>query len=66
MATLSIWILVIVLLNIGFWLARFLKPVKEMASLNKNILEEHQRCKLELAKAAEEISLIRKHLENNV
>ncbi len=64
MSTFAIWILVLAIINIGLWLARFLKPVKEMVKLNENILEEHQRCKLELAKAAEEISLIRKSLES--
>ncbi|PKG80634.1 hypothetical protein CXF85_21150 [Colwellia sp. 75C3] len=66
MTTFAIWALVLVLINIGFWLARFLAPVKKMVTLNETILQEHQRCKLELAKAAEEISLIRKHLENSV
>jgi len=64
MSTLAIWILVLAVINIGLWLARCLKPVKEMVKINEKVLEEHQRCKLELAKAAEEISLIRKSLES--
>ncbi len=64
MTTFGIWALVLVLINIGLWLARFLKPMKAMVKVNENILEEHQRCKLELAKAAEELSLIRKKLES--
>lgn len=55
--------MVVVVLNASFWLARFLKPVKAMVTLNEKMLEENQRCKFELAKAAEELSLIRKCIE---
>ncbi len=64
MSTFATWMVVLAVINITLWLARFLKPVKEMQKVNESILEEHQRCRLELAKAAEEISLIRKSLES--
>lgn len=57
------WILILVLLNMSFWVARFLKPIKQLVDIKEKMMEENQRCKFELAKAAEEISLIRKHIE---
>jgi len=42
-----------------------MKPAKAMVELTEKMLAAHQKCKLELAKAGEEISLIRKNLEKS-
>ncbi len=58
--TIALWVIAVVILNMSFWLARFLKPFKTMVETNTKQLEELQRSRLELSKAADEIAKLRK------
>ena len=59
--TLATWMIVLTVLNLTMWIARFKKPLSELIEIKKKQVEELQKQRLELSKAAEEIALIRKN-----
>ena len=58
--TLATWMIVLAVLNLTMWIARFKKPLSELIKIKKKQVEELQKQRMELSKAAEEIALIRK------
>lgn len=57
--TFVLWVIAISILNMSFYLARFLKPFKSMVETNAKQLEELQKSRLELSKAADELAKLR-------
>ena len=63
--TFATWMIVVAILNLTMWIARFKKPLSELIDIKRKQLEELQKQRMELSKAAEEIAQIRKEKSNS-
>ncbi|GEM_PF-5005647 len=63
--TFATWMIVVAILNLTMWIARFKKPLSKLIDIKGKQLEELQKQRMELSKAAEEITQIRKEKSNS-